>query len=68
MEGHAALHVHALLVLEVLDGSVLNQTVEVDGHHALGAGGNRCGTHGVLVGGVVVTVFLLDLVAQTAAA
>ena len=68
----AGFEVHALLLLEVSAGGILDKTVQVDGHDRLGAGGDGSRTHGVLVGGVVVLGILgievFQRVAQAAAA
>ena len=53
-ESLATLHHHTLLLEEVASRGILDQPVEVDGHHGLGAGRYRGGTHRILVRGVVV--------------
>ncbi len=68
IERLAGLEVHAAALLEITADGVLDKAVQVDRHHGLGAGGHGGGTHGVLVRGVVVSVFLLDHVAKAAAA
>ena len=64
--------VYTFLLLEVITGSILDQTVKVDGHHRLRSGGYGSGTHGILVSVVIVLfvriVEVLQGIAQTAAA
>ena len=64
---------HSPPLVEILAGSALDETVEVDCHHGLGTRSYGSSTHRVLVGGVVVGTVLpvlevLEAVAQTAAA
>ena len=53
---------HKLEVRDVVLALVLDAAVEVDGEHALGAGGHAARTEGVA------ETVVLDLVSQTAAA
>ena len=59
-----------LFHFEIFAGSILDETVQVDGHHAFGTGCNGSRTHRILVRGVIVGIVfqVRQGIAQAAAA